>query len=342
MNCIQERKDTLDMVDVLFGFEKEDEKTDAVESETGSDEWIEEDELLFEEETEELAVSEAKSGIVKSDYTGCSLMDQIRDAPIPTREENIQLAVRTRNGDKQAETELLIRNGRLVLSAMKPYRRLSFNVQEDLLQEGLLGVKRAAETFDETKGFTFSTYAMYWIRQVITRYVQCNYENIRIPVHVQEKMNAFQRKYREHEKVHGHTSIVQFSKDIGVQPEKVQRYMQYKQGTVSLDKEIKPDNMDHDISRLVDFMKADVNVEAEAENTVLREILTGMMKDCMDDREYDILLKRYGLYDGDTWTLDRIAKDYHVTRERIRQIESIALRKMRYPTRKKKLAGFLN
>lgn len=291
--------------------------------------------------SEEEIAKKANASLSRSyDLTG-ALADTIKSAIIPTRQENIDLALKAQKGDGKALEELMIRNGRLVLKQIKQYSSLNYGFQEDLLQEGLLGIQRAVQTYDATMGCSFSTYAVPWIRQYMARYVYNTYETIRIPVHAMEEMNRIKRKIKENEQENISMTNEELAESLNMSMEKLSSHLKNMQKTKSLDEEIKVgDTKDSEVT-LLEAVPARENVELEAENTFANEMLMKVMDECLSEREKDIIRKRFGFHDGAIWTLDQIAVGYGVTRERIRQIEAKALRKLKSPKRKRELMGFV-
>lgn len=289
---------------------------------------------------EEIAKKVNTSPSRSYDLTG-ALADTIKSATIPTRQENIDLALKAQKGDGKALEELMIRNGRLVLKQIKQYSSLNYGFQEDLLQEGLLGIQRAVQTYDATMGCSFSTYAVPWIRQYMARYVYNTYETIRIPVHAMEEMNRIKRKIKENEQENISMTDEELAESLNMSMEKLSSHLRNMQKTKSLDEEIKVgDTKDSEVT-LLEAVPAKENVELEAENTFANDMLMKIMDECLSEREKDIIRKRFGFHDGAIWTLDQIAAGYGVTRERIRQIEAKALRKLKSPRRKRELMGFV-
>lgn len=291
--------------------------------------------------SEEEIAKKANTSLSRSyDLTG-ALADMIKNAVIPTRQENINLALKAQKGDGKALEELMVRNGRLVLKQIKQYSSLNYGFQEDLLQEGLLGIQRAVQTYDATMGCSFSTYAVPWIRQYMARYVYNTYETIRIPVHAMEEMNRIKRKIKENEQENISMTNEELAESLNMSMEKLSSHLKNMQKTKSLDEEIKVgDTKDSEVT-LLEAVPAKENVELEAENTFVNEMLMKVMDECLSEREKDIIRKRFGFHDGAIWTLDQIAVGYGVTRERIRQIEAKALRKLKSPKRKRELMGFV-
>ena len=252
-------------------------------------------------------------------------LKEIGKIPLLTGEEEVELAKRMEAGDEIAKKKLAEANLRLVVSIAKRYvgRGMLFL---DLIQEGNLGLMKAVEKFEYRKGFKFSTYATWWIRQAITRAIADQARTIRIPVHMVETINKLVRVQRQ---------LVQ---ELGLDVEKVREIMKIAQEPVSLETPIGEEEDSH----LGDFIPdEDVLAPADAATfTMLREQLIEVL-DTLTPREEKVLRLRFGLDDGRARTLEEVGKEFDVTRERIRQIEAKALRKLRHPSRSKKLKDFL-
>ena len=266
-------------------------------------------------------------------------LKEIGKVPLLTAEEEQDLAKRMTEGDEEARKKLTEANLRLVVSIAKRYvgRGMLFL---DLIQEGNLGLIRAVEKFDYTKGYKFSTYATWWIRQAITRAIADQARTIRIPVHMVETINKVIRVSRQLLQELGHDpSAEEIAQAMDLPPEKVREILKVAQEPVSLETPIGGEEDSH----LGDFIPDE---EASAPSEVaslslLREQLFDVM-DTLTPREKKVLELRFGLTDGRTRTLEEVGREFGVTRERIRQIEAKALRKLRHPSRSKKLRDFLN
>ncbi|WRS27103.1 RNA polymerase sigma factor RpoD [Oscillospiraceae bacterium MB08-C2-2] len=265
-------------------------------------------------------------------------LKEIGRVPLLTPDEEVELATRMDAGDPHARKRLSEANLRLVVSIAKRYvgRGMQFL---DLIQEGNLGLIKAVEKFDHTKGFKFSTYATWWIRQAITRAIADQARTIRIPVHMVETINKVKKVSSQLLHKNGHEPTAEeISMELDMPVEKVREIMRISQEPVSLETPIGEEEDSH----LGDFIPDD-DAPAPAEaasHTLLREQL-GEVLSTLTDREEKVLRLRFGLEDGRSRTLEEVGKEFSVTRERIRQIEAKALRKLRHPSRSKKLKDFL-
>ena len=265
-------------------------------------------------------------------------LKEIGRIPLLTPEEEIELAKRMEKGDEEAKRRLAEANLRLVVSIAKRYvgRGLLFL---DLIQEGNLGLIKAVEKFDYRKGYKFSTYATWWIRQAITRAIADQARTIRIPVHMVETINKLIRVSRQLVQELGREPTPEeIAKEMGISPEKVREIIKIAQEPVSLETPIGEEEDSH----LGDFIEdQDAKAPAEeASHTLLREQLDEVLS-TLTDREQKVLRLRFGLDDGRARTLEEVGCTFGVTRERIRQIEAKTLRKLRHPSRSKKLKDYL-
>ncbi|CAH0141511.1 RNA polymerase sigma factor SigA [Peribacillus sp. Bi96] len=265
-------------------------------------------------------------------------LKEIGRVDLLSAEEEISLATRIEDGDEEAKRRLAEANLRLVVSIAKRYvgRGMLFL---DLIQEGNMGLIKAVEKFDYRKGFKFSTYATWWIRQAITRAIADQARTIRIPVHMVETINKLIRVQRQLLQDLGREpSPEEIAEDMDLTPEKVREILKIAQEPVSLETPIG----EEDDSHLGDFIE-DQDATSPSEHAAY-ELLKEQLEDVLDtltDREENVLRLRFGLDDGRTRTLEEVGKVFGVTRERIRQIEAKALRKLRHPSRSKRLKDFL-
>lgn len=265
-------------------------------------------------------------------------LKEIGRIPLLSSEEEIELAKRMEMGDEEAKKKLSEANLRLTVSIAKRYsgRGMQFL---DLIQEGNLGLIKAVEKFDYRKGYKFSTYATWWIRQSITRAIADQARTIRIPVHMVETMNRVNRTGRRLLQEYGREPTPEeIAVTMNLPVERILEVSKISQEPVSLETPIGEEEDSH----LGDFIQDEhVPVPSEeAAHTLLREQLEEVM-DTLSDREQKVLALRFGLEDGKPHTLEEVGRDFQVTRERIRQIEAKALRKLRHPTRSRKLRDFL-
>ena len=266
-------------------------------------------------------------------------LKEIGKVPLLTPDEEIELAKRMELGDEEAKKTLAEANLRLVVSIAKRYvgRGMQFL---DLIQEGNLGLIKAVEKFDYRKGYKFSTYATWWIRQAITRAIADQARTIRIPVHMVETINRLVRTQRQLLQSLGREpSPEEIAKAMDLPVERVREIMKISQDPVSLETPIGEEEDSH----LGDFIQDDhVEVPVDAATyTLLHEQLMEVLE-TLTDREQKVLRLRFGLDDGRPRTLEEVGKEFNVTRERIRQIEAKALRKLRHPSRSKKLKDYLD
>ena len=265
-------------------------------------------------------------------------LKEIGNVPLLTSEEEVELARRVEQGDEEAKRKLTEANLRLVVSIAKKYvgRGMPFL---DLIQEGNMGLMKAVDKFDYTKGYKFSTYATWWIRQAITRGIADTGRTIRVPVHMVETINKTLRMTRSLlQELGREPTPEEVAQQLGVPVSKVREVLKISRDPVSLDTPIG----EEDDSHLGDFIEDD-SAQSPADSaafSMLREELDNALAS-LTDREQQVVRLRFGLEDGRQRTLEEVGREFNVTRERIRQIEAKALRKLRHPTRSKKLKDFL-
>ena len=265
-------------------------------------------------------------------------LKEIGKVPLLSAEDEIRLAKEAKAGNMQAKKKLAESNLRLVVSIAKHYTGRGMQLM-DLIQEGSLGVIKAVDKFDYTRGYKFSTYATWWIRQSITRAIADQSRTIRIPVDMVETINRIIRTSRQMVQELGREpSVEELAERLKLSPVKVADILKNAQDPVSLESPVGEEEDSH----LGDFLADDsVTIPMEAAtNSMLKEQLEEVL-DTLTSREQQVICLRFGLYDGQARTLEEVGKDFNVTRERIRQIEAKALRKLRHPSRSCKLRDFL-
>lgn len=293
---------------------------------------------LIVEEASEIDIESTIPKSIAVDDPVRMYLKEIGKVPLLSADEEIELAKRMEKGDEEAKKRLCEANLRLVVSIAKRYvgRGMLFL---DLIQEGNLGLIKAVDKFDYTKGYKFSTYATWWIRQAITRSIADQARTIRIPVHMVETINKLIRVSRQLLQTYGREpSPEEIAKEMGISVEKVREIQKIAQEPVSLETPIGEEEDSH----LGDFIPdEDVPAPAEAAAfSMLKEQLVEVL-DTLTEREQKVLKLRFGLEDGRARTLEEVGKEFDVTRERIRQIEAKSLRKLRHPSRRKKLKDYL-
>jgi len=313
---------------------------DNIDNITDEDSLLLDDDDEFDKDSEEdidLSAIDLLEGVGTEDPVRMYLKE-IGTVPLLTANEELELAKRKQDGDEYAKQRLIEANLRLVVSIAKRYtgRGMSFL---DLVQEGNLGLIKGVEKFDYTKGFKLSTYATWWIRQSVTRALADQARTIRVPVHMVETINKMSKMQRKLTLELGYEpSVTELANELGMTEEKVMEIMQIAREPASLETPIG----EEDDSNLGDFV-ADANVltpEGNVESVMLREHIDTLLGD-LKERERQVIVLRFGLEDGHPRTLEEVGKEFKVTRERIRQIEAKALRKLRNPVRSKRIRDFL-
>ena len=299
------------------------------------------DDLADEEEPDEQTLNGQYLDDVSDDSVRLYLRE-IGKIPLLSAEEEMELAHRVVQGDKKAKDKMAEANMRLVVSIAKRYsgRGLDFL---DLIQEGNTGLLRAVEKFDPDKGFKFSTYATWWIRQAITRAIADQARVIRIPVHMVETINKLIRTQRRMtQELNREPTLEELSKELDMEPDKIEYVMKIKQDIHSLDAGVGRDGDEED-SVLGDFIEDEdtATPEESASSQLLKEQVQGILSS-LSDREQKIIKMRFGLENGKSHTLEEVGQEFAVTRERIRQIEAKALAKLRKHKDAKKLHEYLN
>lgn len=300
------------------------------------------DDLVDEEEIDDETLNNSQFYDDISDDSVRLYLREIGKIPLLSSEEELELAQKVVAGDKRAKDKMAEANMRLVVSIAKRYsgRGLDFL---DLIQEGNTGLLRAVEKFDPDKGFKFSTYATWWIRQAITRAIADQARTIRIPVHMVETINKLLRTQRRMtQELNREPTIEELAKELEMEPDKVEYVIKIKQDITSLDAGVGRDGEDED-SVLADFIEDEDNVtpEESATNQLLKEQVQSVLS-TLSDREQKIIKMRFGLENGKSHTLEEVGQEFAVTRERIRQIEAKALAKLRKHKDAKKLHEYLS
>ena len=299
------------------------------------------DELLDEEDTDEDTLNQGQYFDDVSDDSVRLYLREIGKIPLLTNDEELALARQVVEGDKRAKDKMAEANMRLVVSIAKRYsgRGLDFL---DLIQEGNTGLLRAVEKFDPDKGFKFSTYATWWIRQAITRAIADQARTIRIPVHMVETINKLLRTQRRlTQELNREPTIDELAAELEMEPEKIEYVIKIKQDITSLDAGVGRDGEDED-SVLGDFIEDEdgATPEESATSQLLREQVQTILS-TLSEREQKIVKMRFGLENGKSHTLEEVGQEFAVTRERIRQIEAKALAKLRKHKDAKKLHEYI-
>ena len=297
-----------------------------------SDEWVAEDE-------EEIFIDQSAYLDDVADDSVRLYLREIGKIPLLSAEEELDLAHKVVAGDKRAKDKMAEANMRLVVSIAKRYVGRGLDLL-DLIQEGNTGLLRAVEKFDPDKGFKFSTYATWWIRQAITRAIADQARTIRIPVHMVETINKLLRTQRRlTQELNREPTNEEIAKEMDIEVEKVEHIMKIKQDIHSLDQSVRDDEED---SVLGDFVEDEdtITPEESATNQLLKEQVKDLLGS-LSEREQKIIRLRFGLEDGKSHTLEEVGQEFSVTRERIRQIEAKALAKLRKHKDSKKLLDYI-
>ena len=316
---------------------------DVLQTSDPEDDLLPEEGDLFEHEFDELDEEEdIESGLPESTAVDDPVRMYLREIgkiPLLSQEEELELARRMSEGVEEAKERMVEANLRLVVSIAKRFMGRGMQLL-DLIQEGNLGLMKAVDKFDYRKGYKFSTYATWWIRQAISRAIADQGRVIRIPVHMTETMNRILRTSRQMaQEIGREPTVEELAEKVNLSPEKVNEILKMAQDPVSLETPVGEEADSH----LGDFIQDDhvVTPAEAAASTVLKEQLTQELS-TLSDREQQVLRLRFGLDDGKPRTLEEVGKVFHVTRERIRQIEAKALRKLGRANRKWKLRDFLD
>ncbi len=317
-----------ELINSKYRWNREDSETDDEDFSPSADN---------DEEDEENSHEQLLEGVASTDPIR-EYLKEIGSIPLLTQEQEQELAKRKALGDLHAGQKLVEANLRLVVSIAKRYtgRGMSFL---DLVQEGNIGLMKAVEKFDYTKGYRLSTYATWWVKQSVTRALADQSRTIRLPVHMVEAVNRVRRAQRMLAvRLGREPSNEEIGKEIGMSEKRVTELMQSSGDTVSLETPVG----DEDGSNLGDFVADDANASTEekAESVFLREEIDQMLQG-LNPREREVIILRFGLESGRPMTLEEVGKRFKVTRERIRQIETAALRKLRNPSRSRKIRDFL-
>ncbi len=333
-SAIPDTPDNADVLDEVYT-----ELADAHIPITGDSKNGKEDDWSEEEDEEEVGLSEQAYLDDIADDSVRLYLREIGKIPLLSAEEELDLAHKVVAGDKKAKDKMAEANMRLVVSIAKRYVGRGLDLL-DLIQEGNTGLLRAVEKFDPDKGFKFSTYATWWIRQAITRAIADQARTIRIPVHMVETINKLLRTQRRlTQELNREPTNEEIAKEMDIDVEKVEHIMKIKQDISSLDASVRDDEED---SVLADFIEDEdtISPEESATNQLLKEHVKDMLGS-LTEREQKILKLRFGLEDGKSHTLEEVGQEFSVTRERIRQIEAKALAKLRKHKDSKKLHDYI-
>lgn len=301
------------------------------------------------EDNDEYTTEDSRDSFQKIDEIFSIYLKDIGKIPLLTHEQEIETAKKIKEGNEEAKQLMINSNLRLVVNIAKHYRVNGIDPM-DLVQEGNQGLITAVDRYDVDKGYKFSTYATWWIKQAITRYIMNNGRTIRIPVHAVETYNKIEkcRKKLEQE-LYREPTVAEIAEHLHMKEDKVTQIINTMSDIRSLDAPINSDE-DGDESTLGEFVSTDtwLSPEEQYDNTELHEVIMGILNekkvdgnDRFNSREKEVIMRRFGFY-GRTYTLEEVGQEMGVTRERIRQIESKVLKKLRMPNTSKKLEPFLN
>ena len=280
------------------------------------------------------------AGFMSGDDPVKMYLKDIGKVPLLTPEDEIELAKRILAGDEEAKSRLCQANLRLVVSIAKRWASTNSLSFLDLIQEGNMGLLRAVEKFDYTKGFRFSTYATWWIKQAITRAIADQSRTIRLPVHMVETINRYGRTVRQlTQKLSRDPTLEEIAEAMGISENKVVEIQKSALDPVSLETPIGEEE-DSKMSDFIEDESAKSPMEVASQKLLHEQLLAVI--ETLTPREQQVIRERYGLIDGKAKTLEEVGKEFSVTRERIRQIEAKALRKLKHPNRSKKLLDFIN
>lgn len=337
-----------------MGFKDNNLSNEAAEMDFGvafksiEDELETDSDIEFDEDIEETGSTKSKESEFFSSELMSEYLKTIGNIPLLTVEQEIETARKVKEGDKKARELMITSNLRLVVNIAKHYKNPNIDPM-DLIQEGNQGLMTAVERFDVDKGYKFSTYATWWIKQAITRYIMNCGRTIRIPVHAMELHSKVDRcRKKLSQELFREPTPAEIAESMSIEESKVIHILNVTEEIKSLDSPVKVDD-GHEDSVLGDFI-ADISLTPEEKyyqtelHGIIMEILFDKKADGKDkftDREREIILKRFGFYGGE-YTLERLGKEMGVTRERVRQIEAKAMRKLRMPSNSRKLKSFLD
>ena len=294
---------------------------------------------------EEKAENTESDNISRSQDALAQYLHEISKKSLLNADEEKELAIKAGMGDREARNELVTRNLRLVVSIAKCYAKRTETMSlMDLIQEGNLGLITAVKHYDPDLGYRFTTYATWWIRQAITRSILNGDKVIRIPVHTADKISRINIAARKFSAEMGRNATdEEIDKELGEKPGFTRKTKAQVAQVVSYNQPVK-DGDNNESNELGEFIpdEAAISPEEAEEMQNLKETLEGIFNSCLNKKEIDVIRKRFGMYDGRCWTLEQVGEVYGVTRERIRQIEARAIRKMRNPKHKRALVDFID